>query len=641
MKTNTLVVLLFLFLNPFFYIRLDAQELFQTYKETQLNDGIKDKLNQIKKRGISDIVSFTSVIVKVNDIRKLQSKGKIKIKIPGTNLNLRFKLAHFERLKEGGFIWNGKIDSTDGFGYINLLYSNGHYRGDLVYEKNNYNILPLGEGFHIFFKKMDVENSLCVIPQELTNTTNVSESESAAMREDICSQRESVRVLTLFSTRAKNYIGDINAHANSYVNWFNQAMVNSGINKPGLMLAGAVELPFRESETDPNDPSIIPIAKDLTLISTEGNTSGSRIDNLRNSYQADIIVMFVDTAINRSNYIQGRGGLSFGNIEFPLKPKSYMIMLVDLGGAIFSHEIGHLFSCSHQRCSLFPTSSGCYGEDYDYDNYAFIFTAKPNAFTSRTFQTAVSGNDGNIKLQNFSNPSKTIYGKPTGTARNNNAQRITNTYSTIANFTDYNNLSTFISGPTSVPTNSTNTYEAIVTCGYGTDIFYHWEASYDGGSTFNYLGSNLGGSNLIDVTANTDDPVILYLYVAQQSNNTFYSAEYYTTIVPSGGMFLREGESDNILMQSKVEISLSDEIKVFPNPSKDLINIELNFEKSQVIDIELISNTGVSIYNQKRLSIEKGRNIIDINSSNIASGLYNLSLKIGDITINKRVSIIH
>lgn len=557
-------------------------------------------------------------------------------------MNLRFKLAHFERLKEGGFIWNGKIDSTDGFGYINLLYSNGHYRGDLVYENNNYNILPLGEGFHIFFKKKYDENSLCVSPHEAPNTTNIGQSEPTSMREDICPQRQSVRVLTLFSTRAKNYIGDINAHANSYVNWFNQAMVNSGINKPGLMLAGAVELPFRESETDPNDPSIIPIARDLTLISMEGNTPGSTVDNLRNSYQADIIVMFVDTASHRSDYTQGRIGLSFGNIESPIKPKSYMIMLVDIGGAIFSHEVGHLFSCSHQRCSLFPSSSGCYAEDYDYDNYAFIFTAKPNVFTpSRTFQTAVSGNDGNIKLQNFSNPSKTIYGKPTGTARNNNAQRITNVYSTIANFTDYNNLSAYISGPTSVPTNSTNTYEAIVTCGYGTDIFYHWEASYDGGSTFNYLGSNLGGSNLIDVTANSEDPIILYLYVAQQSSSTFYSAEYYTTIVPSGGMFLREGESDNIFMQSKVEVSLSDEVKVFPNPSKELINVELNFEKSQVIDIELISNTGVSIYKQKGLSIEKGKNNIDINATNIASGLYNLHLNLGYRVINKKVAIVH
>ena len=50
MKTNTLVVFAFLFLNLFFYIRLDAQELFQTYKESQLNDGIKDNNSSLKNQ---------------------------------------------------------------------------------------------------------------------------------------------------------------------------------------------------------------------------------------------------------------------------------------------------------------------------------------------------------------------------------------------------------------------------------------------------------------------------------------------------------------------------------------------------------------------------------------------------------------
>ena len=73
------------------------------------------------------------------------------------------------------------------------------------------------------------------------------------------------------------------------------------------------------------------------------------------------------------------------------------------------------------------------------------------------------------RLLNFSNPNVLIDGKPTGTTTtNNNARRVTETYTTLLGFRPpvFRPLSTFISGPEYGYAYSTvYTWEAVVRCG--------------------------------------------------------------------------------------------------------------------------------------------------------------------------------
>ncbi len=76
-------------------------------------------------------------------------------------------------------------------------------------------------------------------------------------------------------------------------------------------------------------------------------------------------------------------------------------------------------------------------------------------------------------------------------------------------------------------------------------------------------------------------------------------------------------------------------ISVFPNPSTDKINIEIDLEKSSNLSIELVSIDGKIIKTSPNKNVLEGKTINSFDISNLASGNYIFSIKINGANYSK------
>lgn len=66
----------------------------------------------------------------------------------------------------------------------------------------------------------------------------------------------------------------------------------------------------------------------------------------------------------------------------------------------------------------------------------------------------------------------------------------------------------------------------------------------------------------------------------------------------------------------------SPEIKIFPNPAFNIINIEFYLESSTNFDFDIITSTGVVSYSNGMNYFENGWNNFTINISSLPVGIY-------------------
>ncbi|MCH8319187.1 MAG: T9SS type A sorting domain-containing protein [Bacteroidetes bacterium] len=78
-------------------------------------------------------------------------------------------------------------------------------------------------------------------------------------------------------------------------------------------------------------------------------------------------------------------------------------------------------------------------------------------------------------------------------------------------------------------------------------------------------------------------------------------------------------EYSNIVVVSKTDFI--DIISIFPNPSKDLINVIISSSIETNVSLFVVDISGKKVYDFKN-KIKSGQNFININISNLASGEY-------------------
>lgn len=74
-------------------------------------------------------------------------------------------------------------------------------------------------------------------------------------------------------------------------------------------------------------------------------------------------------------------------------------------------------------------------------------------------------------------------------------------------------------------------------------------------------------------------------------------------------------------------------LKVYPNPAKDKINLQLNSGNSGTLTVQLFNITGAMVYNK---TIRNSNNNIEINTTKLANGNYFIKLKKGAETLTER-----
>ncbi len=92
--------------------------------------------------------------------------------------------------------------------------------------------------------------------------------------------------------------------------------------------------------------------------------------------------------------------------------------------------------------------------------------------------------------------------------------------------------------------------------------------------------------------------------------------------------------------ESSVRDYLSLDFALYPNPSSDLINLELNVLKSAGMKIYIIDATGRTYRNINTDNIFAGNNTLNINISDMPQGSYYLIIEVNGIPVHKNFSII-
>ena len=71
--------------------------------------------------------------------------------------------------------------------------------------------------------------------------------------------------------------------------------------------------------------------------------------------------------------------------------------------------------------------------------------------------------------------------------------------------------------------------------------------------------------------------------------------------------------------------SVINDLEIYPNPSRDIFNIEVASDEVQEVEIIVVNSIGQEIFNE-RVEVE-GQYIKQIDLSNYSKGIYNLSIK--------------
>jgi len=80
------------------------------------------------------------------------------------------------------------------------------------------------------------------------------------------------------------------------------------------------------------------------------------------------------------------------------------------------------------------------------------------------------------------------------------------------------------------------------------------------------------------------------------------------------------------------------EVKAYPNPVKDLLNVSFISDMQQSYVVKLMDMTGRVMYNEDRTAAE-GENTMEINVSGMSSGIYMLNFQMGDSNEQIRVVV--
>ncbi len=82
-----------------------------------------------------------------------------------------------------------------------------------------------------------------------------------------------------------------------------------------------------------------------------------------------------------------------------------------------------------------------------------------------------------------------------------------------------------------------------------------------------------------------------------------------------------------------------DAFNIFPNPFENFTNVNFTLESNENVELIIYDITGKIVYNSKPGILNAGSHSIKVDARNFDSGIYFVSLKIGDSLLTKKISV--
>ena len=103
---------------------------------------------------------------------------------------------------------------------------------------------------------------------------------------------------------------------------------------------------------------------------------------------------------------------------------------------------------------------------------------------------------------------------------------------------------------------------------------------------------------------------------------------YNTGLLPNGHSFFGINDQSQIY---------SPKIKIYPNPANDKINISFDRPVNEKFWVQIINTSGMTVYS---CSVKPTRKIMELDVSELSSGIYIINIQTKDFITNKKVIII-
>ena len=579
---------------------------------------------------------FMEVKIDEKDISEKQKQMMEKVNNkPGKNEKKFVKITPLENLIQGNkyeFSLFGNVDQVKALSRNTVYNTDKDYtifcklepEGDLIYrykegqitifadyEGFTYESYPVEKDLHILIKHSKKEDAGGVFCGGIT--TNVKEipkrSNKRIGEATYCEDSDKLRVLVVFTQNAQNSVPNIWQLSDMCIQQFNAACNNSGIGNVQAELVGPYFL-GSFTETTQN-----------VFVDVNNLADNVEMQNLRNMHYGDVVVLLSN--FNYTPYLSGTRNYnadinnSYAVVKAPIANQNYA----------FVHTLSHLLSTRHSQCNVDPATlcddNHPYSHSWKFSTY--------NWWSGTTFRNTL---EHHVAYQdvflNFSNPNISYMGQPTGTSINDNARRMSETFSTVKSYyTGPGNLKAYIF-PTSgnydpnsyyQTANTTYTFDGSGSCGVA-PYYYTWEVS-----------SN--GSNFTAVDWDENFSIYLGEWDYKVVRLKVYSSDgqvaYKSVTLVSACVGCRIGVNEVVAQYTSNEPIKSNDfevLKVFPNPAKEQLRVSLRVQQQAKIKVDLIDLQGRVIGTVTDKNYQSGLHELIYDCSSLAAGSYSCRLVI-------------
>lgn len=505
-------------------------------------------------------------LIKINNLKKLQKKGKIKFNIPGYSKKF-YGYATYVEADDGNYKWRGDLREQNGnhIGTILLIKSNNEIYGKINIEDRKYIIQHLGES-------LDKKEKI----------TLLIETDTEIQSEYRCPGVESAVEETTDDREIDTYRDGCCNHVARILVLYTDAAVATGLNPSQLANMGIQDLNFVTGNSDlaTSDVSfeLAGVVK-LDGFDESNNINGdlNELKNMMNNppysnyqtqYQADLFVLYTD-----GNY-PGFNGWAFINTNANANEAYAIVEIESSSNQVFVHEVGHLFGCRHEDDSAFYSERA-----YEFQNQSINFKTIMHQFPSGT-------------IDHFSNPDVDYLGFDTGIINSrDNAEKILENACDVSDFYPNSDLYVHISGPSYIyNTSSYFTWCPLTTGCYGTEISFSWSYSSDGWNYYNFSSGTCGSKSGNSFPA---DPTIFIKVVATSSSGAI--AERIKPVTNWSYNYIRNEEvasrSQNTEFDADIDV-VKNHVEILQNPASNTLKIKYFHLNSESIKMDLINMQG-------------------------------------------------
>lgn len=101
---------------------------------------------------------------------------------------------------------------------------------------------------------------------------------------------------------------------------------------------------------------------------------------------------------------------------------------------------------------------------------------------------------------------------------------------------------------------------------------------------------------------------------------------------------VEEAVANGLFVSSNKDLYDNTLAQVFPNPVKDVAHIQIDVDATAVVTLDVFDMLGRKI-ERVQLGTAVGNSTFDYNTSNLANGIYNLHLTVGDKFVSKKITV--